>query len=415
MNEKDKNKILIPGIFLLAFSVRSIVIFLAIKYNFIQTWEYEHIADNILKGLGYSFQHLNTTHYAYGPPLYPLLSATVYFFTDHSQLALLLIQALFSAMACVFVFKIGKEIFDWKIGMLASLMSIFHPAFVLYVTKLHSFNIDMPLFLVLFFVLLKAKSKISLKYFILLGIVYGLCLLSRSTIFFFLPAALVLLMFKSKDKRKLFRFFSFAFITAFLVISPWLLRNYMLFHKMVFIQKSGEVFWRGNNPNATGTSFTVNGKGMLSVAPKDFVQKINSATEIEQDALFWEDAANFIKSHPLKFISLTVTKFYYFWWFSPHSGIIYPGSYLAIYSILYSMCLIFAAMGILFVLAPNAAKLKEDVYLLILFSLIISLSQSFFYIEGRHRWVVEPFLLIFTANGIIGFKNRLAQCLRTKI
>ena len=42
-------------------------------------------------------------------------------------------------------------------------------------------------------------------------------------------------------------------------------RNYIVLNKFVFIQESGEVFWRGNNQNATGTAFTDDGKPLLEI------------------------------------------------------------------------------------------------------------------------------------------------------
>ena len=38
--------------------------------------------------------------------------------------------------------------------------------------------------------------------------------------------------------------------------------------------------------------------------------------------------------------------------------------------------------------------------LLVVFMLGISVAQSFYYVEGRHRWGVEPLLLILVGGGI---------------
>lgn len=397
-------------IFFLAFLVRLIVIILAMRYNFIQTWEYEIIANNILSGLGYRFQHLGTTHYAFGPPLYTWLSVLVYYFTGHSRIALLLIQAILSSIACVLIFQIGKEIFEERIGLLASLMVVFHPGIALYVSKLHSFNIDMPLFTLIFFILLKAKDKMSIAYFLLLGIIFGLSLLARATIFLFIPVAFILLLFKSDRKRRLLNYLVLVFLIALLIISPWLIRNYKIFGRFLFIQKSGEVFWRGNNANASGTSFTLDGRDMLGSMPGDFQERLRNLTEIEQDGLFWADAFGFIKSHPFKFVSLTLKKFYYFWWFTPHTGIEYPKLYTYIYVILYAIAFLLGIIGIASALNSKIEKIRVGTELLLSLFLTVSLTQSFFYIEGRHRWTLEPLLLILTANGLMLLKDKLKAC-----
>jgi hypothetical protein len=47
----------------------------------------------------------------------------------------------------------------------------------------------------------------------------------------------------------------------------------------------------------------------------------------------------------------------------------------------------------------------DKIYLLIGMCLAISFFQSIFYVEMRHRWAIEPILLIFAANGIINLRN----------
>ena len=47
--------------------------------------------------------------------------------------------------------------------------------------------------------------------------------------------------------------------------------------------------------------------------------------------------------------------------------------------------------------------MSYNVLCILLMLLSISLAQSIFYVEGRHRWAVEPLILIFTAAGILSF------------
>jgi hypothetical protein len=43
---------------------------------------------------------------------------------------------------------------------------------------------------------------------------------------------------------------------------------------------------------------------------------------------------------------------------------------------------------------------KYNTILIIIFLITITLAHASFNLDGRHRWVVESFLLIFAANGI---------------
>ncbi len=401
-------------IFLFAFFIRLITVVLAWHYGSLQVWEYEIIADNILNGTGYQFEHLGVIHHVFGPPLYSFLTSLVYFITSHNQLALAVIQAFLSSLACIFIFKIGCRLFDAKTALLAFLMTALHPGLIIYATKLHAFNVDMPLLILVVMLLFKAYDRMSIAYFSLFGAVFGLCLLSRSTVFLFLFMAFILLLFRSNQKKRLASYFALSSIIALLVVSPWLVRNYMLLGRSVFIQKAGEVFWRGNNPNATGTAYASDDRPMIDSAPEEFIRKIYTSGEVEQDRLFWNAAFEFIKRNPIRFIELTAKKFYYFWWFSPYSGVLYPVLYLSVYKILYLVIIFLAIPGTIFALNSGEKKSIEGTYLLMLFFFTISLSQSFFYVEGRHRLAIEPLLLIFTANGIIHIRDRIKQCLKTK-
>lgn len=396
----QNTRALIWEIFLLAFLIRLIVVVFAVKNGSIQSWEYESIANNILDDLGYRVEHLGITHYVFGPPLYPLLTALIYAVTNHSQLALVLLQVFLSAIACTVIFTIGREMFNYTVGIIASFLVIFHPGILVYVTKLHSLNIDVLLLALVVLITLKAKNNMKMVYFVLLGSVFGLCMLSRSTIFLFVLSAITFLLCTVKDKKKTLYYSSLTVIIAMLIIFPWLVRNYSLLNSFVFIQKTGEVFWRGNNQNATGTTYTLDKEPIINSAPKEFRERLYHSTEIEQDRLFWRESIKFIKSSPLKFVMLTVRKFYYFWWFSPHFGIEYPKHYLLIYRGLYAAGFLFAIFGVISAFNSRNMRLRGDACLLILFFLSISLLQSLFYIEGRHRWAIEPLILIFSAHGI---------------
>lgn len=402
-----RDKRVITSILFLAFSTRLIGALIAVSRVPLQTWEYEIIAGNILNGLGYSFGHFNAVHYAFGPPLYTLFTAFIYLLTNHSQTAIIIIQTFFSFVTCLFIFEIARRIFDHKIGLLACFLAALHPGLILYSSKLHPLTFDALLITVTFFLLLKAKDGLNARDFLSLGIVFGFTMLTRGTILFFLILSFIYLSLKASPKKRMIAYFILTFTTALLIIGPWLIRNYLVLHKFVFIQKSGEVFWRGNNPNASGTSYTLDGRIMIDSASKKFLHELYNSDEIKQDRLFWREGIDFIKKHPYAFLALTVKKFYYFWYFSPNSGTEYPKFYLYIYKALYIPAFLFAIIGIFHVLNSGRERTKENSLLLLLLLFTISLTQSFFYVEGRHRWAVEPLLLIFTAQGLIYTGNKV--------
>ena len=382
------------------------MVIFAAKVGLFRTFEYEIIANNILNGSGYTIKHLGVIHYSLGPPLFTLISALIYSITNHSQLALGLVQVFFSAVVCVVIFKIGEQIFERRVAFVAATMTIFHPGLVLYITRLSSFSTDALLFVLLIFTLLKVKQTFSIIWFILFGLISGLCLLSRSTVFLFLPVVFVFLWLRAPDRKRILRYSILSCIIILIIVGPWFIRNHIVLKKFIFIQECGEVFWRGNNPNATGTSFSIEGKPMINTISEEVFHGLSG---IEQDRLFWKEGFKFIKSHPGQFLILTAKKFYYFWWFSPHSGIWYPHIYLPIYRVIYTIMLLLAVLGIMAALTSKIPRITEGVYLMLIFFFVISVSQSLFYVEGRHRLAIEPLLLIFTANGIFYLLKRKSR------
>lgn len=396
----------ISAVFIIALFFRLMAVTIAAHNNAIETWEYEEIATNILNGAGYQMNHFGTTHYTFCPPAYPFFSAFVYFLTGHSKVILAAVQAIVSAFGCIFIFLLGKTIFNNKVALLSSVMAALHPGIILYVAKLHSFNIDWVLFAVLIFALLKALSKMSLGYFIFFGFVFGVCFLARSTVLLFMPLVLIVLSFSRKGGRnKLAQYFIVSFIAASVIITPWAVRNYMRLGQIELVQKSGVVFWRGNNINATGTSYTTDGMPIIEASSPQFLKKLYSSNEIDQDALFWKAGLEFIKTHPFKFLVLYLKKFYYFWWFSPNYGMHYAHLHAVLYKFLYAILLIAAIIGIYAALRSQNLKTREYTLIFILFFLTVSLSQSLFYVEGRHRLAIEPLFIIFSAFGLIKLKE----------
>ena len=399
-------------IFFLAFILRLSWAFITNSHVHPELWEYEQIAINILNGQGFTYFYLGTVYYSFTAPLYSFLCAAVYFLTNHSYLALLIVQSFISSFICILIFKIAKELFSENVARIAALFVALHPALIIYASKLHPLFIDSFFMCLIVFMFLRLKSNFSFRNKLFTGFISGLSVLSRPTIALFLPFSAIWLFYKNNFSKKkiFFSVFLIVFI-SFIIISPWIIRNCSVHKQFVALQSNGQVFWFGNNPLATGTSHQENGSPLKSLSP-DLSRKVQGLNEIEQSELFWKEGFNFIKSNPLKFLSLFARKFYYFWWFSPHSGIEYPKIYFSIYKLLYIGISIFAAIGLILALKVGKDLVKQKIYLILGCLLLISLTQSFFYIEGRHRWAIEPLILIFTAKGFVYMKDKL--CLKTK-
>jgi len=404
-------KRIIAVVFISAFILRISWMLITNSHVHPQIWEYENIAINLLNGRGFTYFHLNTAYRSFVQPLYPFFCTVIYLFTNHSYLILQLVQIIISSFICVIIFEIAGIIFDRRIAVFSAILAVFHPGMIVYAVKLHPLVMDTFLISLVALAFLHLRSNFSVRNQIVTGTISGLCILTRSTIGLFLPLAIIWLLYRNScPKKKIISGGFIILLTSFLIILPWMIRNYMVHRQVVFMQTTtGEVFWRGNNTNASGSAYKIDGRTVLGSSSPEFLKKLYSLDEMEQNKLFREEAFNFIKSHPFKAISLFVKKNYYFWWFSLQSGMEYPKLYLLIYKALYSIVILFGILGIIFALSSKIDNIRENTLLMLFLFLSISFAQSLFYVEGRHRWAIEPMLLIFTANGIASIKNMVKR------
>ena len=214
-------------------------------------WEYEEIANNLLAGRGYSFEFLNTTYWSFNTPLFGYLCAGIYAVTNHSYFAILVIQSFFTIALALAIFQIAKTVFNETVGLLAAALVAFHPGFMYYdVFNLLPLSIDSFLIAAITLLLLKHKDKPTAMAMSLIGGLIGIAVLSRGITGALLPVVTiyVALFARSLSLKERLITATCLLCAAFIVLAPWLIRNYVIHKQFVFISStSGENFWRGNN------------------------------------------------------------------------------------------------------------------------------------------------------------------------
>jgi hypothetical protein len=197
-----------------------------------------------------------------------------------------------------------------------------------------------------------------------------------------------------------------------LAIAPVLLRGYLLYGVLHPLRTdTGVNLWYGNHPGASGTSYTLSSSPVpvISGLPPALLARVGGANEIEQNKIFVVAVLDYVRDDPAAAFLLFLKKLYYFWWFSPHSGLLYPAGWVVIYKFFYSLILFFAVVGLLDSLRSTRPSVRCGAFLFLLMVVSVSVTQALFYVEGRHRWQVEPLLLVFTAAGLLYSLDRLRE------
>jgi 4-amino-4-deoxy-L-arabinose transferase-like glycosyltransferase len=309
---------------------------------------------------------------------------------------MLLIQALVGGLTAALAAWVAARTFSAPAGFAAGALVALDPALLVFAAQLHSLTFDAfaNVCLVAASVAMPVRARAAPK--IALGVLFGLCALTRATALLLLP--LHLLWLNRYRAFPLIRSGAVLAIVAIVVYSPWPIRNTIELHQLTFgSSETTEWLWRGNNPNANGASLTASGQRMIEVASPEFRMQIQNATEAERVGLYRDAALAWITANPASALRLYAEKLVGFWWGSDSSGILYPSLWLLGYRLWFLAILIPAVYAAWRALGhPD----QRPTTLLILATLVaVSAIQAVFYVEGRHRIAVEPLLLIVSGAG----------------
>jgi 4-amino-4-deoxy-L-arabinose transferase-like glycosyltransferase len=279
-----------------------------------------------------------------------------------------------------------------------------HPGLIWYgATKAHPLTFDALFFSLALWQSFRLAERPTLRRFAVFGLIVGIGTLSRGTIIISLGVTglwLLALNIRRGWPATIGKLV-IAGLCAAIVIAPWTIRNSTIHHRFVFLLTTdAEDFWRGNNPHATGGSYTANGSLVQdSLSPQEQAEMRRQPNEIAPSNWFWQKSGEFVRANPGAFVRLFFVKLFHFWWFAPQTGVEYSGSWWLLYLLYYVTALILAAIGLWRAVKVRGSTLHFAA-LILLFVAALSVLQSMYYVEGRHRWAIEPMLLALSGAGV---------------
>lgn len=376
-----------------------------------EAFEHEDLSLSLLAGQGYQRILFGTVHRSQERPPFAFLCAGIYALTAHSQIAVILVQIVLSSLIPIVIYRIGRLLsLPPNLGIVAAAVPLIHPGLIVYsVKKLHPLSMDALLISVTFLLILRLSDARGPRPFLTAGGVLGLTILSRPTIGAFGLVAVGWLVTRQGElaRRRVVGYVGLLAFSAALVFLPWTVRNYVIHHRIIFVTTDiGELFWRGNNPQATGTAYLMDRRPMFEGAPAEFKRAIYERDELAQNDLFLAAGLDFVRNQPRQFVGLLITKWLSFWWFPSTAGGLYPPVWLLLYQGFYLILLLLFMVGLPVMFAFLKRGGRAGVLLLLLLFLSVSIAQSLFYVDVRHRWIVEPLMGILAAHGIRFLANQ---------
>ncbi len=353
-------------------------------------------------------------------PLYPLFLGFVYWLFGESAWIIRIIQAIIGSVSCVLLYELGRQLFNRKTGILASVIMALYAPLIFFDAQLLVPNLAIFLNLLALVFIVRTQTKNNSQSYIFSGIFLGLSAIARPTIGLFALLLIIYLIYINRSKLKSeFKKIALLVLCIFIPIVPVTAYNYVQSSEIILIAAYGGInFYIGHYDGADGVSAVIPGvrpdwqggkEDTKLIAEKELGRTL---TESEQSDYWFDSAMEDIYKDPIRWVSLIWKKinlvlngyelsnnfdFYYFAHQTTLMKILLHRSYL------------FFPFGIILPLAIiaifKANKFENKHKLLILFIISTMISIVLFLVTARYRLYLVPPLILFGSYAIIHIKE----------
>ncbi len=235
-------------------------------YEHLDTRVYVDLAENLLHKHVFaisSWDIISHTQYRdipLGPevfrtPGYPLFLAVIQSLGMNNHLWVIFWQEIIYFFTAILFYIFGSKFFHKRVAQIGFIFLMLAPGGIAYPKLILSETLFLPFVVGTLFSIGFYLKKPVRKYLFIAGILMGLGALIRPVLLYFpiVPAGVIL--FFHRYHRHVWRHISVMLITFVLVISPWLIRNYLVFEQFFFSGQSGNVITHYHLPavwNAEG-------------------------------------------------------------------------------------------------------------------------------------------------------------------
>jgi len=257
----------------------------------------------------------NTGPTAWEPPLYPYLIGGVFkifgVYTPASAWVLLSINSLLATLTCIPIFFIAHKIFGERVAHWSAYAWALNPYVWYWSVRWIWDTTFTPLLLAcLFWLALELQDWPGWRGWALFGALFGVGTLANPTMMAFLPFC-GLWIWRRRYRRGLPSFGGIAISSFmfFLVLTPWVARNYNVFGRLVLRDDFGLQFRLGNGPSADGMlmAYLQPNLNRLELEKFQRMGEVAYADACKKEAFEW------VQAHPARFAVVSLKRFFYYW------------------------------------------------------------------------------------------------------
>jgi 4-amino-4-deoxy-L-arabinose transferase-like glycosyltransferase len=357
-------------------------------------WEMGRLARSIATGQGFSSPtDLPTGPSAWAPPLYPFILAAVFkLFGVYSALSawvILAFNSVFAALTCLTLYRIADRIYGTTVARATAWTwavfpyVIYWPVRVVWETSLTAFLLSLALLLTL----RMADEPPKPRAWILFGFLWGVIALTNTAVLSMMPFCLLWLLYRLPCRPRQLVGAALCVLTAALLVSPWLVRNYRVFGQFIFVRDNLPLeMYEANNDQSSGLWTRNEHPGNNPEAMRRF-QELGELGFMAEKKL---QVRQFIREHPERFLWFTAERAVYFWIAPPQAAIVAGYDLMISRHTNFLLGAIFAFAGLWLTIRNR----KRGAFLLACFLLIYPLPYYLVMPFPRYKHPIEPEMLL---------------------
>ncbi len=355
-------------------------------------WEMGRIGRSIALGQGFCNPYGgNTGPSAWEPPLYPYFMGGVFklfgIYSYASAWVLLTFNSLLASLTCIPIYWIAHRTFGernalWSAGIWALSPYVWY-------WSIHWLwdTTFTPLVLTwIFLICLELQERQDWQGWMIFGTLWGIGALANPSMLVFLPVC-GLWIWRQRFEKGLpsFSRIVLSSMVFFLVISPWVIRNYEVFGRFVFLRDDfGFQFRLGNSDNAEGLllNYLQPSRNPLEFEKFQRMGELDYSGECKRLALDW------IRRNPGRFAVVSLRRFFYYW-----NGVPRPTDSLAAWDFRSSA---FLAWSVLSLWGVGRAVRQKRPAAWLFAGLLLTYPTTYYFVfpHARYRHPIEPELII---------------------
>jgi 4-amino-4-deoxy-L-arabinose transferase-like glycosyltransferase len=357
-------------------------------------WEMGRIARSIALGQGFSSPtDLPTGPSAWAPPLYPYILAGVFklfgIYSNASAWVILAFNSIFSALTCLTLYRIAARIHGEALARATAWTwalfpyAIYWPVRVVWEMSLTAFLLSWALLLSL----QMAEEPPRLRPWAGFGLLWGVITLTNTAVLSLLPFFLLYVLWRSPRRFQQLAGVGMCFATMVVAVSPWLVRNYAVFGKFVFVRDNLPLeMHMANNDRSQGLWTRSEHPGNDPESMRQF-QELGEIRFMEEKQ---HEVKEFVRDNPAKFLRFTIERIVYFWMGPPQADIVAGYDLMIGRHVVLVLPSVIAFVGLWLILRQR----KPEAWLLASFLVIYPLPYYLVNPFPRYKHAIEPEIML---------------------